>query len=80
MKQRGILHRFNVSFLKTLDLAFESAIDVAKWDEALEYGHELLPGFRLVMSNPNHVISFSNSLLKDIQTFLFPSPPFAQKI
>lgn len=47
-KQRGVLHRFNVLFLKTLDLAFESAIDVAKWDLALEYGHELLPGFRLV--------------------------------
>lgn len=38
----------NVWFLKTLDLAFESAIDVEKWDEALEYGIELLPGFRLV--------------------------------
>lgn len=47
-KQRGVLHRFNVLFLKTLDMAFESAIDVAKWDQALEYGHELLPGFRLV--------------------------------
>lgn len=47
-KQRGVLHQFNVSFLKTLDLAFESAIDVGKWDLALEYGHELLPGFRLV--------------------------------
>lgn len=47
-RQRGILHQFNVSFLKTLDLAFESAIDVEKWDDALEFGQELLPGFRLV--------------------------------
>lgn len=38
----------NIFFLKTLDLAFESAIDVEKWDEALEYGTELLPGFRSV--------------------------------
>lgn len=45
-KQRGVLHRMNVLYLKTLDLAFESAIDVEKWDEALEYGIELLPGFR----------------------------------
>ena len=47
-KQRGVLHPMNIWFLKTLDLAFESAIDVEKWDEALEYGIELLPGFRLV--------------------------------
>lgn len=45
-KQRGVLHQMNVLHLKTLDLAFESAIDVEKWDEALEYGIELLPGFR----------------------------------
>lgn len=51
-KQRGILHRFNVSYLKTLDLAFESAIDVSKWDEALEFGQELLPGFRFVCQTP----------------------------
>lgn len=36
----------NVFYLKTLDLAFESAIDVEKWDEALEYGCQLIPGFR----------------------------------
>lgn len=47
-KQRGILHQMNVLRLKTLDLAFESAIDVEKWDEALEYGTELIPGFWLV--------------------------------
>lgn len=40
----------NVFYLKTLDLAFESAIDVEKWDEALEYGNELIPGFRLVQT------------------------------
>lgn len=45
-KQRGVLHDMNVWRLKTLDFAFESAIDVKKWDEALEYGIELLPGFR----------------------------------
>lgn len=49
-KQRGVLHRMNVFHLKTLDLAFESAIDVEKWDQALEYGNELIPGFRLVQT------------------------------
>lgn len=45
-KQIGVLHKLNVFRLKTLDLAFESAIDVGKWDEALEYGVDLIPGFR----------------------------------
>lgn len=45
-KQTGILHQMNIYRLKTLDLAFESAIDVGKWDEALRYGNDLLPGFR----------------------------------
>lgn len=45
-KQTGILHQMNIYRLKTLDLAFESAIDVGKWDEALRYGNDLIPGFR----------------------------------
>lgn len=45
-KQTGFLHQMNIYRLKTLDLAFESAIDVGKWDEALRYGNELIPGFR----------------------------------
>lgn len=53
-KQRDVLHRMNVLFLKTLDLAFESAIDVEKWDEALEYGCELIPGFRFVYMNQKY--------------------------
>lgn len=45
-KQTDVLHRMNIYRLKTLDLAFESAIDVGKWDEALRYGNDLIPGFR----------------------------------
>lgn len=45
-KQRGCLHSLNVWHVKTLDLAFESAINVGKFDEALEFGNELVPGFR----------------------------------
>lgn len=47
-KQRGILHPLNVLHVKTLDLAFESAINVGKFDEALAFGNELVPGFTLV--------------------------------
>lgn len=49
-KQKGILHPMNIWYLKTLDFAFESAIANAHWDEACEYGIELLPGFRYIFS------------------------------
>lgn len=45
-KQRNVLHPFNVWHVKTLDLAFEGAINIGKLEEALEFGNELLPGFR----------------------------------
>lgn len=53
LRQQGVLHPFNVWHVKTLDLAFESAINMGKWEDALEFGNELLPGFRLFISNTN---------------------------
>lgn len=52
-KQTNVLHQMNIYRLKTLDLAFESAIDVGKWDEALRYGNDLIPGFRYVLRHAN---------------------------
>ncbi|EDW78250.1 uncharacterized protein Dwil_GK16327 [Drosophila willistoni] len=45
-KQTGVLHPLNVWHVKTLDAAFEAAIEVGKWPEALNYGQQLLQGFR----------------------------------
>lgn len=45
-RQKHVLHPLNVWHVKTLDHAFESAINVGKWDDAIEYGNELLPGFK----------------------------------
>lgn len=44
-EQHNVVHPLNVWHLKTLESAFESAINIGKWDEAIEYGNELLPGF-----------------------------------
>lgn len=57
-KQRGCLHALNVWHVKTLDLAFESDINVGKFDEALEFGNELVPGFTLVFFIINVVLHF----------------------
>lgn len=46
-KHKGLLHPLNAHHIKVLDLAFESAIDVEKWSEAVEFGLRLVPGMRL---------------------------------
>lgn len=45
-KQEKIFHPYNVWYLKTLDLAFESAIEMEKWEDAIDYGTRLKDGFR----------------------------------
>ncbi|XP_055700421.1 histone-lysine N-methyltransferase SMYD3 isoform X2 [Phlebotomus papatasi] len=45
-KQKNILHRMNLWHTKTLDLAFESSIEMGKWQDARSFGQLLLPGFR----------------------------------
>ncbi|XP_065088448.1 histone-lysine N-methyltransferase SMYD3 isoform X2 [Ochlerotatus camptorhynchus] len=45
-KQENILHYYNVYYLKTLDQAFESAINMAKWEDAIGYGLRLKDGFK----------------------------------
>nr|XP_019532870.2 histone-lysine N-methyltransferase SMYD3 [Aedes albopictus]XP_019532876.2 histone-lysine N-methyltransferase SMYD3 [Aedes albopictus]XP_029714766.1 histone-lysine N-methyltransferase SMYD3 [Aedes albopictus] len=45
-KHENILHYYNVWYLKVLDLAFESAINMQKWEDAIGYGLRLKDGFR----------------------------------
>lgn len=55
-EQQNVLHALNVWHLKTLDHAFESAINVGKWDEAIDYGNELLPGFTKYCGKQNPLL------------------------
>lgn len=50
-KQKLVLHKLNVWHVKTLDLAFESAVHFSKWSEALKYGNKLLIGFKYAQLN-----------------------------
>lgn len=42
----GILHPKNILYVKILDMAFESAIQMCLWNDAISYGNQLLHGFR----------------------------------
>lgn len=44
-RQENILHPLNLLRVKTLDISFESAITLEKFEEAAEFGKKLLPGF-----------------------------------
>ncbi|KAH8420067.1 hypothetical protein KR009_005472, partial [Drosophila setifemur] len=68
-KQAGVLHPLNVWHVKTLDAAFEAAIDVGKWTEALDYGQRLLPGFRKYHGAWNPLLGLLLMKLGKIQLF-----------
>lgn len=68
-KQTGVLHPLNVWHVKTLDAAFEAAIDVGKWTEALDYGQRLLPGFRKYHGAWNPLLGLLHMKLGKIQLY-----------
>lgn len=45
-RQRKVLHERNIWRLKTLDLAFDSAIDFESWSEAVEFGKRFVTGLK----------------------------------
>ncbi|XP_025986254.2 histone-lysine N-methyltransferase ASHR1 isoform X2 [Solenopsis invicta] len=46
-KQKGVMHRFNIQHINTLNLARAIAINLECWDYAEIYNKELLPGYSL---------------------------------
>lgn len=46
--QRKVLHEKNIWRLKTLDLAFDAAIDFESWEEAAEFGKKFIEGLKWV--------------------------------
>ena len=44
--QGNLLHKLNLWKVKTLDAAFESAIDLTVWEEAVGFGTQNLDGLR----------------------------------
>ncbi|XP_060526173.1 histone-lysine N-methyltransferase SMYD3-like isoform X2 [Cylas formicarius] len=45
-RHQQVLFKFHLKHVKVLDLAFESAIDLGLFDEALQYGLELIEAYR----------------------------------
>ena len=45
-KQSDLFHPLNLLRAKTFDAAFESAIELGQWEDAVVYGKILLPAFQ----------------------------------
>ncbi|XP_025835508.1 histone-lysine N-methyltransferase SMYD3 [Agrilus planipennis] len=46
LKHKGLLYSMNILHVKILDLAFECSIDLELWNDAVEFGKELVDKFR----------------------------------
>ncbi|XP_055677315.1 histone-lysine N-methyltransferase SMYD3 isoform X2 [Lutzomyia longipalpis] len=69
-KQKNVLHRLNLWHTKTLDLAFESAIEMGKWQDARSFGQLLLPGFRKYNGDFNPLLGLLYMKLGKIELYL----------
>lgn len=45
-RQKNVLHPLSLWHVKTLDAALESALALEKWNDALEFAIQLIPGFK----------------------------------
>ncbi|KAF2894223.1 hypothetical protein ILUMI_11948 [Ignelater luminosus] len=45
-KHKGVLHKLNIQHVRILDSAFESSIDFGQWEDAIQFGTELIFGYR----------------------------------
>ncbi|CAG9810288.1 unnamed protein product [Chironomus riparius] len=69
-KQTGVLHDKNIWHLKTLDLAFESAIDFEAWEEAVGYGKKFVQGLSFYTSPLNPLVGIDHLKLGKIYPHL----------
>lgn len=68
-KQADFFHPYNIWRLKTLENAFESAIDVNQWDDAIEFGRNLIPGFQKYHGKWNPVLGIFYLKLGKLELF-----------
>lgn len=69
-KQEKLFHPFNIWHTKILDMAFESCINIEKWDKALGFGERLIPGFRKYNGDLNPLLGILYMKVGKINLYL----------
>ncbi|XP_012251505.2 histone-lysine N-methyltransferase SMYD3 isoform X2 [Athalia rosae] len=70
-RQDGVLHSLNLQHVRTLDAAFEAAVNLgASWEDAEQYGLNLIPGYLLYYGNLHPLTGLLYLKLGKIQLYL----------
>ncbi|XP_012525626.1 histone-lysine N-methyltransferase SMYD3 isoform X2 [Monomorium pharaonis] len=69
-KQKGIMHKFNVQHVRTLEMAHIAAMDLKCWEDAEIYGKELLPGYLLYYGEVHPLTGLLYLMIGKIQLHL----------
>ncbi|KAL7303539.1 hypothetical protein TKK_0003702 [Trichogramma kaykai] len=44
-KQENVMHPLNIQHIRTVESAFDASVNLGYWDDAENYGNELIPGY-----------------------------------
>ncbi|KAI4503916.1 hypothetical protein M0802_001319 [Mischocyttarus mexicanus] len=69
-KQEGVLHAFNIQYIRTLEAAFEASIRLTSWEEAEHYGLRLVPGYLLYYGERYPLTGLLYLMIGKIQLYL----------
>ncbi|XP_015512284.1 histone-lysine N-methyltransferase SMYD3 isoform X1 [Neodiprion lecontei] len=70
-KQEGVLHSLNLQHVRTLDAAFEAAVNLGTcWEDAEHYGTKLIPGYLLYYGAMHPLTGLLYLKLGKIQLYL----------
>lgn len=47
-RQKGVLHKLNRQYVRTLDLGFQASIDFGQWKDAQVFATELIDGYKYI--------------------------------
>ncbi|XP_011636441.1 histone-lysine N-methyltransferase SMYD3 isoform X2 [Pogonomyrmex barbatus] len=69
-KQKGVLHKFNIQHIRTLELAHTAAVNLESWQDAELYGMELLPGYLLYLGEVHPLTGWLYLMIGKVQFYL----------
>uniref|UniRef100_A0A1B6DNR1 MYND-type domain-containing protein n=1 Tax=Clastoptera arizonana TaxID=38151 RepID=A0A1B6DNR1_9HEMI len=69
-KQENLFYDLNLSRVKVLDLAFDSCIQLQRWEDANSYGPQLIPGYRKYYGENHPLLGILYLKLGKINNFL----------
>ncbi|XP_015599197.1 histone-lysine N-methyltransferase SMYD3 isoform X2 [Cephus cinctus] len=80
MKQEGILHPFNLQRVRTIESAFEAAVNLNVWEDAKAYAIQLIPGYLMYYGHVHPLTGLLHLMLGKILLYLGESKCALEKL